>query len=104
MAFTPLKSEHARRITAQTGVSFIALMNAQGVEMPRNGQNDPLLPFSITYDTQIPNANVTYPVPGAVFGIVWAFPVNAQGVTSVGKTVPMRIFEYRKPRYPGRKP
>src|SRR5574342_1421530 len=99
MAFTPLKSEHARKVTVLQGGSYIAWQNCQGSEYPRDGRNDPLLPFVINFDTQIPNANVTYDVPASTNGVVWAFPVNAIPVTSVGDTRPTRLIDYRKPRF-----
>lgn len=98
-----LKSEHSRAVTTLIGTNILGMVNYRGVEMPRAGLNDPLVPFTTNYDTKIPNANVTFPMTGAGLGIVWAFPLNAVPVSNQGETRATQLSQYRKPRYPGRK-
>lgn len=97
----PLKSEKLVKIDSTIGSPVIkGIMASQGVQLARNGQEDPLTTLPIYYSMPLPFANVTHPDGTPPYDAVMAFPVLGEGNFGQPKEIPWMMPQYRKPRFP----
>lgn len=103
MPATVLKSEKLRPTLSSAGGSPATkgFMPFLGVQLGRDGQDDPLTPLPASYRMPIPNANQVF-ASAYIHDSVLALPLSACASIR-GLPRPAYIF-FRKPRFPRSRP
>jgi hypothetical protein len=98
-----LKSEKLIVILSSSTPTLTGIMASQGIELGRNGQNDPIAVLPPTYRTPVPNANIGFLSGGGKLS-VYAFPIGPFFEVPLPKETPYYRPQFRKPRWPRSRP